>query len=343
MIGGESAVQIFYLISGFLISYILTEARSYPKLSHFYLNRVLRLYPIYYAVALVTLIASIAIRAPAFFSVYHEAPPAADAMLVLTNLTLVGQDWVYFTGVHDGHLVFMENFRDSETPLWLGLLAPQAWTLGVEISFYLIAPFVLRDRRWLFGLLCLSIGIRAYLFAAGLGGQDPWSYRFFPAELGLFLVGALSHQVLLPLYRRYAGDRLARASTIGVGALIGVTLLFPFLPGEGALKSYALYALAAALLPAAFLFQRRHRFDRLIGDLSYPIYICHILVIYSASRPLSVVGMNTPIPVTLYGIVGSIVFAIALNKLIGAPVERIRASFRRMSPAVRAPATAMKA
>jgi peptidoglycan/LPS O-acetylase OafA/YrhL len=48
---GQDAVQLFYVISGFLISYVLIEAKSYPELKFFYLNRYLRLYPIYFLVA----------------------------------------------------------------------------------------------------------------------------------------------------------------------------------------------------------------------------------------------------------------------------------------------------
>ena len=56
-VGGRLAVQLFYVISGFLISYILVEARTYCTVSNFYINRFLRLFPIYWCVALTTVIA----------------------------------------------------------------------------------------------------------------------------------------------------------------------------------------------------------------------------------------------------------------------------------------------
>ncbi len=49
------AVEMFFLASGFLISFILRESNTYRSdLSRFYLNRALRLYPIYYVVLLLS-------------------------------------------------------------------------------------------------------------------------------------------------------------------------------------------------------------------------------------------------------------------------------------------------
>ena len=55
-VGGRLAVQLFYIISGFLISYILLEANSYKSLKGFYWNRILRLFPVYLFVSSLTLL-----------------------------------------------------------------------------------------------------------------------------------------------------------------------------------------------------------------------------------------------------------------------------------------------
>ena len=49
-----------------------------------------------------------------------------------------------FTAIQEGNFQLVTNFRNSEIPIYSGLIIPQAWTLGVELSFYLIAPFVLK-------------------------------------------------------------------------------------------------------------------------------------------------------------------------------------------------------
>ena len=53
-VGGRLAVQLFYIISGFLISYILIEAETYNSVGKFYWNRILRLFPAYYFISVLT-------------------------------------------------------------------------------------------------------------------------------------------------------------------------------------------------------------------------------------------------------------------------------------------------
>src|SRR5688572_10507864 len=62
-----------------------------------------------------------------------------------------------------------------------------------KLSFYLIAPFVVtRSAARIGALLVLGLALRAFVRESlGLVG-DPWSYRFFPIELPLFLWGALA-------------------------------------------------------------------------------------------------------------------------------------------------------
>ncbi|WYX21057.1 acyltransferase family protein [Achromobacter xylosoxidans] len=210
LVGGRLAVQLFYVISGFLISYVLTATDHYRGApGRFYANRALRLYPVYLAVAALTLLAYLAGGGEAFWRVYEDLPLSAELFLALSNLVILGQDWPMFFGIEQGGLAFTGSFAHSEVPLYQGLLVPQAWTLGVEMSFYLVAPFVLHSPRRLLVLLVASLALRAALIASGIGLGDPWTYRFFPTELALFLLGSLSHQVLLPRWQP------------GVGALRG--------------------------------------------------------------------------------------------------------------------------
>ena len=205
-VGGKNAVQLFYMISGFLISYVLVERKVYKSTRSFYINRYLRIYPIYFVVALLSLatfvFASAIGKEVDFFKVYRDAPFAANILLVFSNATIFFQDWVMFSAVENREFVFSANFLKSEVVLYPALLVPQAWTLGVELTFYLMAPFILARRQFLLLLLALSIALRVYLLYIGLGKSDPWTYRFFPTELALFLLGALAHQVLLPFYRK---------------------------------------------------------------------------------------------------------------------------------------------
>ena len=332
-VGGRNAVQLFYMISGFLISYVLVEKKAYSTVSSFYFNRYLRLYPIYLVVALLTLLASVVALKMGddvnLFKVYHNAPYEADTWLVFSNSTLFFQDWVMFAGVESGKLVFAADCFKSEVPLYRGLLVPQAWTLGIELSFYLIAPFVLHKRRLLLSLLALSISLRLCLIYGGVGMKDPWTYRFFPTELAIFLLGALAHQVLLPFYKKkFSNARLERYAVIATCVLVLITLFYWVTPIDALIKNTLLFLVFVFLMPMAFVFQALRAWDRWIGDLSYPIYICHMLVIYVAGFMLGKIGAKSAVTLGASAVVFSICFAMCLNRLVGSPVERIRNRFR---------------
>ncbi len=335
-VGGRNAVQLFYMISGFLISYVLVERKAYANARSFYINRYLRLYPIYIVVALLTLLAytsaSSAGKDVNFFKTYHDAPLAANLLLVFSNATLFLQDWIMFSGVQNDELVFTTSFLKSDVVLYHGLLVSQAWTLGVELAFYLIAPFVLTRKKILLLLLASSIATRVYLIKIGLGTSDPWIYRFFPTELALFLLGSLAHQVLLPYYRKVlSAKRMETYAKVSTYALIFITLAYWLTPIHELIKTMVLFSAFFILMPLVFVFQSRHAWDKRIGDLSYPIYICHMLVINVITFALAKLGISDKVIIGLAAILFSIAFSIALNRYIAKPVESLRNRFRETS------------
>jgi peptidoglycan/LPS O-acetylase OafA/YrhL len=328
LVGGRNAVQLFYVVSGFLISYILVESKSYKTVGAFYLNRFLRLYPVYAAVAILTLAAYAILRhtprVEGFFDVYRDAPATAVAWLAASNVVLFGQDWICFVAVKAGSIVFSSNFLNSDVVLYKGLVLPQAWTLGLELSFYLIAPYVLRRRRLIYAILLLSVSVRLYLFHIGIGLQDPWSYRFFPAEIALFLCGALAHQLLLPLCRRVP-PALSRACANGATALlILLTMAYPLLPFAESVNTGLLLSMFICLVPLTFLFQQRHVLDSRIGDLSYPIYINHVLAFHLWGYSIKKLGFQSEPLIAAGGVLVSISFAILLNAAVAEPIEKLR-------------------
>ena len=161
-VGARNAVQIFYIISGFLISYILVESKNYPNIKHFYFNRILRIYPIYYFVVFISLLIY-PILDIKFFYIIEQTPIIVNIFLFISNFFIIGQDWIMFSGIKNNILIFSADFYKSEILLFEGLFIQQAWTLGLEITFYLIAPFILFNRKIILTLLILSILLRIYL------------------------------------------------------------------------------------------------------------------------------------------------------------------------------------
>ena len=85
LVGARNAVQIFFIISGFLISYVLVESENYKNIKNFYLNRFLRLYPIYFITILFILILYIPLNYKVF-SIIELVPIGAKIILILCFL-----------------------------------------------------------------------------------------------------------------------------------------------------------------------------------------------------------------------------------------------------------------
>ena len=295
LVGGKLAVQLFYCISGFLITYVLTQTKAYSGPKSFYINRFLRIYPVYWTVAFVVL--SLHLILPHEFH-HHTFPTAAKIVLATSNLLIFGQDCVMFLAVKGGHLHWTANFRITDVDVFTGLLVPQAWTLGLELTFYLLAPFITRSTRLLAIICALSLSIKVYLYHLGIGDVDPWSYRFFPAELSLFCLGGLSVRVLLPIWRVWLKGR-ERLSSIGVAVVLAYVLLFPVLPTES-FKAFLLFAITIPLLPALFIFSNSFKsFDQFIGELSYPIYISHVIVVDAVFATLAKMRIVSPYAIVI--------------------------------------------
>ncbi|MGA9673173.1 MAG: acyltransferase [Terracidiphilus sp.] len=327
LVGGRNAVQMFYCVSGFLITFVLTSGHSYTTKWHFYINRALRIYPIYYGVAAVSLIVNL-FPGTTFREVFSVLPLFGRLVLGLVNLTVIGQDWVMFMALHSGKIQFASDFRASEIPLYSGLLITQAWTLGVELSFYILAPFIVTriGRIWI--ALAISITVRFALAILGLGFKDPWTYRFFPSEMTWFMLGALSMRVLLPRWEKLL-DNKPQWTASTVFSVLALLVVYPALPGPEDVKSIALIVLTAMLLPVMFLFQNQSAIDKQIGELSYPIYISHILVAGLSEAALAMFSMRRFGVVVAVQLVSVIAVAYCLNRFVAEPLERLRKRFRR--------------
>lgn len=347
LLGGSLAVQAFYLISGFYMALILNE--KYTDQPHAYrlflTNRLLRLLPLYYLVVSLTLLVSIAMMLTLgqpeleFFHAlrdnYDRMSASTLTLVAFVNLTLIGQDWLSFLSADPsaGTLLFADHVELSRVNLNSLLLVQPGWTISLELSFYAVAPLLVRRKSWVLVLviivsLLLRVGLRQLFHFNSMA----WSYRFFPTELIYFVGGALSYKGYVWLRNRPLPHWLA---PLVMGLILLYTVGFGWLHqlwteagGPGVVLS-ALYRLAVfAALPFVFLYTRNRTRDTRIGELSYPLYLLHFLVWESltawqlggAYRSLLTLGI-------------SILLAYILNRLIGERVERVRQRvFRQQTP-----------
>jgi peptidoglycan/LPS O-acetylase OafA/YrhL len=329
-IGGSASVQIFFMISGFLVSYILVEAEEYSSTARFYVNRFLRLYPIYITVCFITIaVLFLFNRNMPFLSVFNDSPTLVKIILVVSNLSFFLADSIYFIGIDEGNLIFTTNFQESEIPLTYGLIIPPTWSLALEVTFYLIAPLIIRRRLIIFVLLISSVIIRILLIKLNLGFSDPWSYRFFPTELSLFLLGVISHQYLRPIYKNINNLILIKTLKYGVLSLtVLIIVFFPILKFSYNSKLIMLISVFFFFLPILFIFQQKNRLDRFLGELSYPVYLVHWSVKWYISYFPNFSNSLNGYSYSLLCMAISITYSVILIYVIGKPIDKIRSKLK---------------
>lgn len=283
---GTQAVQLFFLISGFHMS--LVQDR-YPTAASFWRSRFLRIFPATWTALAIAIVASSAsgflcgrwFLLGEWHAVREHYGFAGAALAGFSNVTLFSQDWVMFLS-HEagGCLHFTVDFSRDAHPLCKLLVFPQMWSVGLELSFYLLVPLLWRrSTRWILALAAFSTCLRlaAYL---GIGWtRDPWDYRFFPFEIGVFLLGMASHRL---------GSRatsLPKASfPLRTAVLVAVFVGIGWMQRRAEVAASPWANLAAipfwaTALPFLFASTRSCARDRILGDLSFPVYLVHMLAI----------------------------------------------------------------
>lgn len=315
------AVEMFFIISGFYMAMILSG--KYDDYWLFIKNRVLRLYPIYFSVLILTVIVSIFsffifgswFKLSVFIDQFRSFHLGGYLFLIFANLTMLFQDVTVFTGLAKvGNLFFASGVSTAAMPAQNLLLVPPAWTLGLEWIFYLLAPFIVKKTRLVIILFFSSLLLKIVLLSIGLS-NDPWSYRFFPAELYLFCGGILAYDI----FKKYQTVINLKAAKIITLIFIGYLLVFNFLP----IPATILYAAFIGFLPFIFFYSKNFKLDRKIGELSYPVYLTHILVISCLEKTNFFLKLSVGSKFVLISAI-VISFSAILIKYIQNPIDKIR-------------------
>lgn len=174
-----SGVDLFFVLSGFLIGGILIDARHSSRFfSTFYLRRAARILPLYLFLLLTyqgTILLADRIQNPEF------------KILIADH----GPSWVYW--------IFVQNIWSTLTNRWSSLCVSVTWSLAVEEQFYLTLPPLIRFiPRQAFGWVVGCIVVAAPLFRVFLYNSYEYghfaTYWLMPCRvdaLGLGVLGAL--------------------------------------------------------------------------------------------------------------------------------------------------------
>jgi peptidoglycan/LPS O-acetylase OafA/YrhL len=330
--GGQVPVQLFYIISGFYMALVLNEKYvGAGSARTFYGNRMLRLLPGYWVMAAMAL----AIYSYIYFvsgsgfiaavaALAGKIAPWREIWFLVSNISLIGIDWL-------GRIVPMEA---PNTPV---LVAP-AWTLGVELSFYAIAPLLLRRSAWtLAAVLAASLGLRLAYFVGLNFGVDPWGYTFFPYELALFMAGALSYRLYDKVRNHTDGAKFGLSLVVAILLFQiiqkGITLSICNCDLTVVPLHAALYAYAAVAIAFLFRETKSNRIDSELGELSYPVYLAHypLIDLYNVIVHPELSLTQAAIRSVVILIV-SLGVAVLVRRLVERPIDAVRHQRQRNLP-----------
>ena len=262
-----TAVQMFFVISGFYMGLVLSE--KYRALDgwvwKFYLNRYTRLMPVYIVVVALTFW----IVGSPFNGIENNS--WQNIVFKFSTLTLFG---IEFTAFYD-------ITSNAIQPAHGHLPVPQAWSLGVELWFYLLAPLIIQQStRKILAITVVILCLRVGISFAGHQHEFPWLQRIWILELYFFLLGILA-------YRAYAAFQVDQApKERGYALALGCAVCFILFAGHvsGMEKwtpgnALTVTCVFAALLPMIFSLTKNSVLDRWIGEFSYPLYLVHILIL----------------------------------------------------------------
>jgi peptidoglycan/LPS O-acetylase OafA/YrhL len=286
---GWAGVDLFFVLSGFLITGILIDARgTQAYFRAFYARRVLRIFPLYYAY-LAVLFLAVPLLLPSL-----DVKPETQGWL-----------WTYL-----GNVLFAREGGFQASPY-----TAHFWSLAVEEQFYLAWPllvWVLPRRR--LALACLGLVVGAFALRLGIHRTTfnaTAAYVLTPARMDALALGALvaiaaREPAWWPRVRRGAPWLLAGSAAAVAAVWVHQGGLFG---GDPVVQVWAFGPLAAGFAALLVLAVDGDQTSRLSGTLrnrslrgagkySYGLYVLH----YPIFLALEAAGFTS---LALAGVIGS--------------------------------------
>ena len=268
--GGGIGVQFFFMLSGFLITYIIYEEKQrqgYLNLKKFYARRLLRIWPLYYLAVVFAYLTPLLVSALGF---------------QVSDEGYTPDPWFSFT--------FLENYkmiltRDHPNVAPLTVL----WSLCIEEHFYLVWGILLyfvklKRLPWvIFGAIIIANTSRIIFIANGIPTIE------ILTNIDLFAYGAIPAYLLLHYPERF--DKFIPAITFWLKFLFGIlllaaVLLFPHYKApyseiiSTAILGILFSILVCLIIPVKtnFRIAENNIFSRL-GIFTFGLYVFHTVVI----------------------------------------------------------------
>ncbi|HWE03293.1 MAG TPA: acyltransferase [Tepidisphaeraceae bacterium] len=298
---GWCGVDLFFVLSGFLITGILLDAKGHSKtyFESFYVRRILRIFPLYYGVILLVAIGRHSPAVSDFFGFGDVTASLGWMAAFLSN--------------------FVMSIRHNKNAF-----GPMGhfWSLAVEEHFYMIWPALvwLCTRRGL-AIACVSFVVGAFLLRTGLAFHNHTTYATYllsPCRVDGLAMGALMALIV----RSHLSVDLVRkwAWTLGVPSLLLIIALGFRGGGSGGFSHYgramttggfSLFAILFASVIALVVSAPPNAGGRVflewaplrsVGRYSFAMYIFHLLCLRPFTLLFPIKGLGHMLHSTNLGI-----------------------------------------
>jgi len=314
---GGLGVTFFFVLSGYLITYLLLveiESTGTVRVRDFYVRRLLRIWPLYYFLLFLGLLA---------------LPLAGAAGMGFKPWDVVAM-----------FVLFIPNVAVAVRPL-VGFIS-HTWSIGVEEQFYLLWPALLRvfrkPLRVLFGVIVVYGAVFVYVkffMPHGAGRGSLWRIVRL-TRIDCMAIGGLAAYAAkehLSTVLRVVSNRVVQGLVLGtVAVLLATGASLPL----GTHEAYGvLFALVIMMLslPEKTIVSLEHPWLRYLGRVSYGFYMYHPMCIALgmwAIRPTGVYEWSTGVGrVCLYiAAFAATVLASGLSyRLLESPFLKLKARF----------------
>jgi len=267
---GWAGVDLFFCLSGFLITGILIEFKNIKRpLWTFYMRRTLRIFPLYYFTLFLLFIA-------------------------IPMMVTLSPDYLEYTSYQWWHWTYLPNVLALFKLPNATLATSHFWSLAVEEQFYMFWPFVvLFTRIETLKRVCLALFATAFLFRVTCFAMD-WghtpAYVLPIARLDSLIAGALVAIIvrdaeMLGKYARFVKPVFITSLLVFLGIVViqGSFRRSPVMMTVGFSSLALVFAVVIGVAatqgcrPLTRIFE--HGFLRFFGKYSYAMYVFHTFII----------------------------------------------------------------
>jgi peptidoglycan/LPS O-acetylase OafA/YrhL len=328
-LSGRTAVFGFFALSGYLMVMVIEKVYSKMRFGsvNFYINRALRIYPIY-IFYLLLMVSLIFLRGSTGFNV----DPNEQTFYLVNNQIQNYTATQYFSETVFGLDISKKTLINAHSPA----IIPQAWSLSIEMLFYLTAPFLVFfiRRKWVCPLLLsAALGYIVLTFYLGLPFDD-YRYKSFLGSYFMFLIGGLIYR-----FRDNIPNIPSKIYLFVFGIALWIILLLTVFSGDATdLHFYILIVILVGITLVVtqpdILNESYKKLDRKLGDLSYGVFLNHFVAAFSLltlvdylriiTGQIYPLGRINTIWFGVYVCILSVFLAIFTHEYIEKPIERIR-------------------